>query len=208
MAHKKTRVCGRKLTRRQHTSQRCEGSTTANTATTSDDSLRNTAVLSVINGLVTFTCLLILLATLANYRESRFDELKRLFTDMLPFVVAAVVGKMIISQLTLQRISQDDGRNTRQLILFIRIRSILTILLLGACVYPAVQISGSPQRLAVFLTTLIPQMTSTIKPYLVTFISWVISGILGWIGDIFLGAMGSGLWYWIHTRMKSKEIGS
>jgi hypothetical protein len=166
--------------------------------------LRKADALSIINLLLTVICILILFATWLNYRELLFDEFKRLITEIIPFTIVLAVSNTITTFLMAHHISQVDDKSPKIVFIIVQIRSILAVLLIGVCVYPAVQLSGFPQHLVDLLAS-VTQITSTIKNYLTIFISWIASGILGWIGNILLGAMGSALWTLVQTRLVSKK---
>ena len=151
---------------------------TVNSSNKSDNTLRNENVLSIINFLITVTCGLILYVTWISYHEPHLDEYIRLIDEIYPFLIGIAVSNSIITYLMSQCVLQDDKRVVvKQIRLFVRIRSILAILLLGISAYPAVQLSGISQLLADFLTTITTQITSTINYYLVVFFNWIISGI-------------------------------
>ncbi|ODX65770.1 hypothetical protein [Vibrio parahaemolyticus] len=161
----------------------------------------------LVNSLVLLTLVAVLLhmTTSALYMSDQEAELKSLRDSIYPLVMGLMIASQIFTITWFRRVIKsktvEEYQRSNNVL---RYKGILIFLVLTLMSYPLVKLSGVVGLISAQLTGLLGLIPIEFKESIEVFLNWFVSGISGWIGNILLGAMGSGLWSQIEKRKRKK----
>jgi hypothetical protein len=186
----------------QHTStQRASPSFNEQTKQLSPKSYR--VHLAEANPLITIAALGICLFTYEKYAALRPEEVRRIFSLIAPVLVSIWLVKRLITWRTIKYAKTETSQNIRNINRLLVWRTVLSILFLGFGLYPLLYLSGFPELVEQLVVEVFPRVTSRVVAILKWVATWVAAGIAGWLGNIFLGALGNLL----YDVFKKKIVG-
>ena len=163
-------------------------------------------LLSGANPMITGVCLLVILWTQNRYGETQREELAATFVVIWPVLAILWLLKRQITVETHFLADHPTAKNLERLSEILVRRTYYSILMLAACLYPVVHLSALPQIVEEWVLKVSPQVTAAVALWVSRFVTWIVSALGGWLGNILLGALGSMLYDQTKIHWRRRKV--